>query len=219
MAHFARYHELDLPLFERQPVARPSGIVGSLVCAELVSQAITNGTGYILREVRMYRRSAETPLEQTLRNADTAFEQVANQCGATVLGHRYGLMPLSRTEQVGADLWQSRRVFSSTLSCVPRGHKLVAAVDIMHSPVKVPRHSTHATKIRDAIHKTQCSRGAITTLPSHAWLDASVAQFSLTVTPESTKQSLVLHDIEPIITPLEGPRTKYVCNDCLGLPW
>lgn len=214
MAHFSRYPGLDIPVFDRQPTVPPSSVFRGPRLASIITTARNNGQKRILREVRLYKGSADTPLISTLRAAEEIFEQIASSCGGVVLGHEYGLMPLSRTEQARKKISSSKRNFSNTFPCIPEGHKLVAAVDIMRNPTNIPRFSKQAAEIRDTIHATQCSLELRPEkMPPYIWLDAGVKQFSRAET--NNPHQLVLHDIEPIIAK-PSPTFKYACDGCLG---
>lgn len=138
-------------------------------------------------------------LNKLLRVADDIFESVANDCGATVVEHQWGLarapLPLR---------YSNRGCISYTHSSLPLGMSLVAEVAIHHDAINVwdikdAQYEELSSRIEEVVYS---HRWTSPRSNDYVWTDGKSSQFM--AEPQAQGYKLILTDIEPLIACKNG---------------
>ncbi len=128
-------------------------------------------------------------LNTLLKVADNVFEEVASYCGATVVGHTWGL---AKTPLELRYFYYNDVVFAHR--SLPLGMSLVAEVAVLNHAYDLDDadDTTLASTVRTAIASYRYDKSR-----NYVWTDGSTAQFMIEAAETSPK--LVLTDIEPLV--------------------
>lgn len=149
------------------------------------------GSATFLRGIRV-DPWVEFNLNTLLKAADKVFEEVASYCGATVVGHTWGL---AKTPSQLRYFYYNEVHFAHR--SLPLGMSLVAEVAVLKNPVDTYNlDDADYTALTSTIHETltTCRRDKS---KDYVWTDGNINQFMIETT--ETGQRLVLTDIEPLI--------------------
>ncbi len=137
-------------------------------------------------------RAAGLEIDEALRVADQAFNEVTSSCGAVVLPHRWGIARMQTSDrhipnQRPSEILGSR----SDTPQLPRGFSLVAEVPVVYD-VTEPDESDE-----DSILNAIDRHGVIHGSQKYWWKDGGPVQFGRGTIAGNDTADLVALDIEP----------------------